>query len=136
MHKLRIFLSVLPQVQRNPVIEKILELLQLWSITICAKTKYKDDLANIKEMIRLLSYKGYMFPTISPQDAVGFSFVEVNIKSKEEMEKEEHEAMGVKLKELLRRGTPKDLQEANDLMQKMAGYVGAPDDTTASEISL
>lgn len=38
------------------------------------------------------------------------------------MEEEEREAQSAKLQELIRRGTPADLQEANRLMKVMAGY--------------
>ena len=38
------------------------------------------------------------------------------------MEEEEREAQSAKLQELIRRGTPQDLQEANRLMKIMAGY--------------
>ena len=38
-----------------------------------------------------------------------------NLKSAEEMEEEEREAQSAKLQELIRRGTPEDLQEANRL---------------------
>jgi ADP-ribosylation factor-binding protein GGA len=44
------------------------------------------------------------------------------LKSAEEMEEEEREAQSAKLQELIRRGTPQDLQEANHLMKIMAGY--------------
>ena len=45
-----------------------------------------------------------------------------NLKSAEEMEEEEKEAQSAKLQELIRRGTPHDLQEANRLMKVMAGF--------------
>ena len=45
-----------------------------------------------------------------------------NLRSAEEMEEEEKEAQSAKLQELIRRGTPADLQEANRLMKVMAGY--------------
>lgn len=45
-----------------------------------------------------------------------------NLKSAEEMEEEEKEAQSAKLQELIRRGTPEDLREANRLMKVMAGY--------------
>jgi hypothetical protein len=45
-----------------------------------------------------------------------------NLKSAEEMEEEEREAQSAKLQELIRRGTPHDLQEANRLMKVMAGF--------------
>lgn len=38
------------------------------------------------------------------------------------MEEEEREAQSAKLQELIRRGSPEDLQEANRLMKIMAGY--------------
>lgn len=38
------------------------------------------------------------------------------------MEEEEKAAQSAKLQELIRRGTPADLQEANRLMKVMAGY--------------
>lgn len=38
------------------------------------------------------------------------------------MEEEEKEAQSAKLQELIRRGTPEDLREANRLMKIMAGY--------------
>ena len=38
------------------------------------------------------------------------------------MEEEEREAQSAKLHELIRRGTPMDLQEANRLMKVLAGY--------------
>ena len=45
-----------------------------------------------------------------------------SLKSAEEMEAEEREVQSAKLQELIRRGTPADLQEANNLMKVMAGY--------------
>jgi len=45
-----------------------------------------------------------------------------NLKSADEMEEEERAYQSAKLQELIRRGTPKDLQEANKLMKVMAGY--------------
>lgn len=38
------------------------------------------------------------------------------------MEEEEKAAQSAKLQELIRRGAPEDLQEANRLMKVMAGY--------------
>lgn len=38
------------------------------------------------------------------------------------MEEEDRAAQSAKLQELIRRGTPQDLQEANHLMKVMAGY--------------
>ena len=45
-----------------------------------------------------------------------------SLKSAEEMEEEEKDAQSAKLQELIRRGGPEDLREANRLMKIMAGY--------------
>lgn len=45
-----------------------------------------------------------------------------NLKSADEMEEEEKAAQSAKLQELIRRGGPEDLQEANRLMKVMAGF--------------
>jgi ADP-ribosylation factor-binding protein GGA len=45
-----------------------------------------------------------------------------NLQSAEEMEEEDKAAQSAKLQELIRRGRPQDLQEANRLMKVMAGY--------------
>ena len=45
-----------------------------------------------------------------------------NLRSADEMEEEERAYQSAKLQELIRRGTPRDLQEANKLMKVMAGY--------------
>ena len=91
-------------------------------------------------MHRLLLYKGYVFPEIRTEDAAVLNPSDVwspipvllcivvsdgglqNLRSAEEMEEEEREAQSAKLQELIRRGTPADLQEANRLMKIMAGY--------------
>jgi ADP-ribosylation factor-binding protein GGA len=37
------------------------QLIHEWKNTICVTSKYKDDLVHIRDMHRLLSYKGYRF---------------------------------------------------------------------------
>ena len=48
---------------------KILELIEEWRQTICQTSRYKDDLGFIRDMHRLLSYKGYIFPEVRKEDA-------------------------------------------------------------------
>ena len=43
---------------------KILEAIEEWRQTICQTSRHKDDLGFIRDMHRLLSYKGYTFPQI------------------------------------------------------------------------
>ncbi|KIH93449.1 hypothetical protein SPBR_04133 [Sporothrix brasiliensis 5110] len=100
---------------------KILGAIEEWRGTICETSRYKEDLGFIRDMHRLLSYKGYTFPEVRREDAAVLNPSD-NLKSAEEMEDEEREAQSAKLQELIRRGTPEDLQEANRLMKVMAGY--------------
>jgi hypothetical protein len=100
---------------------RILELIEEWRSTICMTSRHKEDLGFIRDMHRLLSYKGYVFPEVRKEDAAVLNPSD-NLRSAEEMEEEEREAQSAKLQELIRRGGPQDLQEANKLMKVMAGY--------------
>lgn len=110
-----------PPIRNTRVQNKILELIEEWRRTICETSKYREDLGFIRDMHRLLHLKGYQFPEIRREDAAVLNPSD-NLKSAEEMESEEREAQSAKLQELIRRGTPHDLQEANKLMKVMAGY--------------
>ncbi|KAK9431566.1 VHS domain-containing protein [Lipomyces doorenjongii] len=99
----------------------ILEAIEEWRETICQTSRYKEDLGYIRDMHRLLAYKGYTFPEINRDDAAVLNPSD-NIKSADELEEEERAAQSAKLQELIRRGTPADLLEANHLMKIMAGY--------------
>ncbi|KAG9192438.1 hypothetical protein G6011_11172 [Alternaria panax] len=110
-----------PPVHSTRVQNKILELIEEWRQTICQTSRYKDDLGFIRDMHRLLSYKGYIFPEVRKEDAAVLNPSD-NLRSAEEMAEEEREAQSAKLQELIRRGGPADLQEANKLMKVMAGY--------------
>ncbi|KAF2086224.1 ADP-ribosylation factor-binding protein-like protein GGA1, partial [Saccharata proteae CBS 121410] len=110
-----------PPIHGSRVQAKILELIEEWRSTICQTSRYKEDLGFIRDMHRLLSYKGYVFPEVRREDAAVLNPSD-NLRSAEEMEEEERSAQSAKLQELIRRGTPRDLQEANKLMKVMAGY--------------
>ncbi|KKA27991.1 hypothetical protein TD95_003297 [Thielaviopsis punctulata] len=110
-----------PPIRASRVQLKILEAIEEWRGTICETSRYKEDLGFIRDMHRLLSYKGYSFPEVRREDAAVLNPSD-NLKSAEEMEEEEREAQSAKLQELIRRGTPADLQEANRLMKIMTGY--------------
>lgn len=110
-----------PPIRASRVQNKILEAIEEWRATICQTSRYKEDLGFIRDMHRLLLYKGYMFPEVRRDDAAVLNPSD-NLKSAEEMEQEERAAQSAKLQELIRRGTPHDLQEANRLMKVMAGY--------------
>ncbi|KAG6004010.1 hypothetical protein E4U21_001514 [Claviceps maximensis] len=110
-----------PPLRATRVQTKILEAIEEWRVTICETSRYKEDLGFVRDMHRLLSYKGYMFPEVRREDAAVLNPSD-NLKSAEEMEEEDKEAQSAKLQELIRRGSPEDLREANRLMKIMAGY--------------
>ncbi|KAI1346726.1 ADP-ribosylation factor-binding protein GGA2 [Xylaria sp. FL0043] len=110
-----------PPLRYTRVQSKILEAIEEWRSTICETSRYKEDLGFIRDMHRLLSYKGYHFPEVRRDDVAVLNPSD-SLKSAEEMEEEEREAQSAKLQELIRRGAPEDLQEANRLMKIMAGY--------------
>lgn len=110
-----------PPVFPSPVQNKILELIHEWKQTICVSSKHKEDLVHIRDMHRLLGYKGYRFPNVDTR-ATGVMNAESNsLQSPEELEEEDREAQGAKLQELIRRGTPRDLAQAQELMKIMSG---------------
>lgn len=45
----------------GPVMSRILELIHGWKEGICTDSRWKDDLGNIRDMHRLLTFKGYRF---------------------------------------------------------------------------
>ena len=99
----------------------ILGTLAEWVQTLCKTARYKDDLTYIKDMYRLLRSKGYDFPAVKKEDAAVLNPSD-SLKSIEELQKEERIVQSAKLQELIRRGRPQDLKEANDLMKIMSGF--------------
>ncbi|KAL9936328.1 hypothetical protein V8E36_004396 [Tilletia maclaganii] len=104
----------------SPAMRRILELIHEWKLTICVTSKHKEDLVHIRDMHRLLTYKGYRFPNIDSRVQSVLN-PENDIKSAEELEEEDRAAQGAKLQELIRRGTPRDLEQAQELMKIMSG---------------
>lgn len=104
----------------SPVQTKILELIHEWKLTLCVTSKHREDLVHIRDMHRLLTYKGYRFPNVDSR-AASVMNSDNNLKSPEELEEEDRAAQGAKLQELIRRGTPKDLAQAQELMKIMSG---------------
>ena len=58
-----------PPLRPSRVQGRILEAIEEWRQTICQTSRYKEDLGFIRDMHRLLSYKGYVFPEIRREDA-------------------------------------------------------------------
>ncbi|GMM35824.1 phosphatidylinositol 4-phosphate-binding protein [Saccharomycopsis crataegensis] len=110
-----------PPYKYNKVQKLILGQIEEWHETICKSSRYKKDLGFIRDMHRLLALKGYIFPEINKSDLAVLNPSE-NLKSIEEIQKEERVAQSAKLQELIRRGRPEDLAEANKLMKIMSGF--------------
>jgi hypothetical protein len=108
----------------GPVMSRILETIQGWKDTICVESRWREDLSNIIDMHRLLMHKGYRFrhvPRAAPSTSSNATAVAANLKSAAELEAEDREAQSAKLQELIRRGTPKDLLLAQEIMKTLAG---------------
>lgn len=58
-----------PPARLSRVQQRILESIEEWRQTICEHSRYKEDLGFIRDMHRLLLYKGYRFPEIRREDA-------------------------------------------------------------------
>lgn len=110
-----------PPHKYNKVQRLILTQIEEWNETICKNSRYKKDLGFIRDMHRLLSYKGYIFPEINRSEIAVLNPSD-NLKSVEDIQKEERLAQSAKLQELIRRGRPEDLKEANKLMKIMSGF--------------
>ncbi|KAH9476198.1 ADP-ribosylation factor-binding protein GGA2 [Psilocybe cubensis] len=104
----------------GPVMSRILELINGWKEGICVESRWKEDLGNIRDMHRLLTFKGYRFRD-APRASNAAANATANLKSAEELEEEDRAAQSAKLQELIRRGTPRDLAAAQELMKSLAG---------------
>ncbi|KAK7457083.1 ARF-binding protein [Stygiomarasmius scandens] len=105
----------------NAVMSRVLELINGWKEGICSESRWKDDLGNIRDMHRLLTFKGYRFRELPRREQNLTASVSQNLKTAEELEEEDREAQSAKLQELIRRGTPRDLAAAQELMKSLAG---------------
>ncbi|CEL63503.1 putative ADP-ribosylation factor-binding protein C25H2,16c OS=Schizosaccharomyces pombe (strain 972 / ATCC 24843) GN=SPBC25H2.16c PE=1 SV=1 [Rhizoctonia solani AG-1 IB] len=106
----------------GPIMTRILDLIHEWKESICKESRWKEDLGNIKDMHRLLGYKGYRFRDAPRANQHSQSTeATANLKSPEELEQEDRDAQSAKLQELIRRGTPRDLAAAQELMKSLSG---------------
>ncbi|KAL1923501.1 uncharacterized protein VTP21DRAFT_8481 [Calcarisporiella thermophila] len=110
-----------PPAVPNASMHRILQMIGEWKMTLCSNSRHREDLIHIKDMYRLLSFKGYRFPAMR-DDSVAALNPSENLKSAEELEEEDRVAQSAKLQELIRRGRPEDLVKANELMKIMVGY--------------
>jgi hypothetical protein len=123
------------------VMSRILEPIHRWKEGICSESHSKEDLGNIKDMRRLFTFQGYCFREIpsrvdAPSTMVSSSVahvclmrsydsIEHKFKSADELESEAQSAI---LQGLIRRGIPRDLVLAQELMKSLAG--ANPEDPT------
>ncbi|CAR28682.1 hypothetical protein ZYGR_0U00400 [Zygosaccharomyces rouxii] len=110
-----------PPMRYSKVQRLVLTAIEEWYQTICKHASYKEDMGYIRDMHRLLKYKGYIFPKINDSDMAVLRPAD-QLKTPSEIQKEQEVAQSAKLEELIRRGRPEDLREANKLMKVMAGF--------------
>lgn len=99
----------------------ILKMIEEWYRTLCVTAAYKEDLYNIRDIHSLLYQKGYSFPTINENELTVLQ-PSKTFKTASEIKDEQEMIQGAKLDELIRRGRPEDLRQANKLMKIMAGF--------------
>ncbi|KAI8645320.1 hypothetical protein BD408DRAFT_412141 [Parasitella parasitica] len=105
----------------SPVVQRILYFIKEWKVALTDMSRHKDDLVHIKDMYRLLRFKGYRFPELRDSSVAALAPSD-SLKSAHELEEEDRVAQSAKLQELIRRGRPQDLIEANKLMKIMSGF--------------
>lgn len=110
-----------PPIRQSFVERKILLFIEEWYQSLCKFSDYKEDMQFIKDMRKLLKYKGYSFPKVK-EDDINVLKPNKHLKTQKEILKEQEIAQAAKLEELIRSGRPEDLKEANKLMQIMAGF--------------
>lgn len=110
-----------PPIRQTFIERKILLFIEEWYQSLCKFSDYKQDMQFIKDMRKLLKYKGYTFPKVK-EDDINVLKPNKHLKTQKELLKEQEIAQAAKLEELLRSGRPEDLKEANKLMQVMAGF--------------
>ncbi|CCF58550.1 hypothetical protein KAFR_0E03990 [Kazachstania africana CBS 2517] len=110
-----------PPLRYSKVQRLILTAIEEWYQTICKLSEYKDEMNYIRDMRRLLKYKGYIFPKIQ-SDNLAVMRPTDQLKTPSEIQKEQEIVQAAKLEELIRSGRPDDLKEANKLMKVMAGF--------------
>ncbi|KAI9225029.1 hypothetical protein BC828DRAFT_371924 [Blastocladiella britannica] len=116
-----------PPLPVPPTLRRILEFINQWQLSLVQNGKYKSDLRHISDMHRLLSSKGYRFPTIGQSQMAVMTQPDAALRSADEMEEEDMIVKKARLQELLRRARPGDLEEANKLMKEIIGFEGKVD---------
>lgn len=113
----------------------IMSLLKKWSVALSERSKHREDFGNIKLMVALLKNKGFPVPEVE-QEAINaiVAHEEAQLRSKDELEREERIVHEARLEELLHRGTPTDLVAANELMKRLVGYSDDHGSSTYSSV--
>ncbi|KAG0661371.1 hypothetical protein C6P45_001385 [Maudiozyma exigua] len=110
-----------PPIRYSNVLKLILTAIEEWYQTFAKHGDYKKDMGYIRDMHRLLKFKGYSFLKIDSKDLAVLR-PQKQLKTVKEYLKEQDIKQAAKLEELIRCGTPEDLLEANKLMKIMAGF--------------
>jgi ADP-ribosylation factor-binding protein GGA len=62
----------------GPVMSRILELINGWKEGVCVESRWKEDLGNIRDMHRLLMFKGYRFRHLPAQTQASLASASVS----------------------------------------------------------
>ncbi|KAF9917907.1 hypothetical protein FBU30_000463 [Linnemannia zychae] len=82
----------------TPVQTRILEMIQEWYTTLCKTSRYKEDLIHIRDMHRLLAFKGYRFPPVKKSATAVLNSVD-SLKSSAQLEEEDRAAQAAEQEE-------------------------------------
>lgn len=110
-----------PPLRYTKVQKLILTSIEMWYQSICKHAYYKSDLVCIRDMRRLLKFKGYMFPNL--KDEVINSMKPVHeLRTFKELYQEQEIRQSLQLDDYIRKGGEENLKRANELMKVMAGF--------------
>ncbi|EIE78186.1 hypothetical protein RO3G_02890 [Rhizopus delemar RA 99-880] len=120
----------------HPVLDRILYLIKEWKIALTELSRYKEDMTHIRDMYRLLKFKGYAFPELRDSSMAALAPVNT-LKSIEELEEEDRVAQAAKLQELIRREELQKIKNKARLLYEMLDNLKQGDkiDETMKELN-
>jgi hypothetical protein len=100
--------------------KRTLKLINKWKLSLCDKSRFKNDFSNILLMHQLLASKAFLFPPIAAEEIDSMIGLELQtLRTKESLEEEQKLMLETKLEYHLSRGSPTDIKTANEIMKQM-----------------
>lgn len=100
--------------------KRSLKLIKKWKLSLCDKSRYRQNFTNIILMHDLLVSKAFIFPPIGKEELdsmIGFELQ--TLRTKESLEDEEKAVLEAKLEYHLWKGGASDIKKANEIMKQM-----------------